>query len=105
MDVLEYIVDTSKPMQLNWGSKGVERILQNIQTLLHTWRYEVAYNRTMGIEPGLLDKPLDIAIAQYTAQVFQLVTDFEPRAVVKEVQYMGADQEGNMQFRVVITIE
>jgi len=97
-------IDTSKTEPLNWAAKGVERIAQNVRNLINTWRYEVAYSRNMGIDTNLLDKPPDVAAAMYTAEVYALITDYEPRAKVKEVKYLGTDYSGNMQFRVVIEV-
>jgi len=100
---MEYIIDTSDS-NLNWNAKGNERIAQNVRNLLRTWRYEVAFDRTRGLEPSILDKPLNEAIALYTAEVYRVVQDYEPNAQVKSVQFIGLDDEGNLQFRVVIEI-
>lgn len=97
-------IDTSKPVQLNWAARDEERIAQNVRNLINTWRYEVPFGRTMGVDASILDKPSDIAAALYMAEVHRLVTDYEPRATVKEVQYSGIDDQGNMQFRVVIEV-
>ena len=101
---MEYIIDTSQPVQLNFGAIGAERILQNARTLINTFLYEVAYNRTMGINPELFDRPADVVVALYTAEVYRVVSDYEPRAKVKEVKLLGVDGEGNMQFKVVVEI-
>jgi len=97
-------IDTSKPVQLNWDASGIERIAQNVRNLISTWRYEVAYNRTLGIDTSILDKPADVAAALYIAEIYRLISDYEPRATVKEVQITGINDEGNMQFRVVIEV-
>lgn len=99
-----YEIDTSKPIQLNWAATGAERIVQNVYNLINTWRYEIAYNRIKGIDPSLLDKPADVAAALYTAEVYRVVSEYEPRATVKEVTYLGVDDEGRMQFKVVVDI-
>lgn len=101
---MEYVIDTSKPVQLNWAAKEAERIVQNVYNLINTWRYEIAYNRIKGIDPSLLDKPADVAAALYTAEVYRMVAEYEPRATVKEVIYLGVDSDGHMQFKVVVDI-
>lgn len=101
---MEYSIDTSKPFVQNWSAKGPERILQNVFNLLNTWRYEVAYDRTLGMKTNILDKPQDVAVAAYTAEVYRLVSEYEPRARVKEVQFVGINDEGNMEFKVVLEI-
>lgn len=98
-----HTIDTSKK-DLNWTAKGAERILQNVINLINTWRYEIAFNRTKGIDPAIQDKPLDGAIAEYTAEIYRVVSDHELRATVKEVQFTGLDNEGNFNFKVVVDI-
>lgn len=97
-------IDTSKSVPLDWSAGGVDRIAQNVKNLISTWRYEVAYNRTLGIDPEIMDKPSDVAAALYAAEVFRIVADNEPRATVKEVKYIGVDDSGNMHFKVVIDV-
>jgi phage baseplate assembly protein W len=100
-----YEIDTSKKITLNWAAKGFERILQNVINLINTWQYEIAYNRTMGLQTGILDKPSEEAATEYISQVHNMVSSFEPRAEVQEVNYTGIDENGNMVFKVVIDIE
>lgn len=101
---MTYEIDTSKPTPLNWRAKGADRILQNVLNLISTWRYEIAYNRTQGIDPSLLDRPPDTAAALYIAEIYRVVSEYEPRATVQEVTYLGVDKEGHMQFKVVVEI-
>lgn len=100
---MEYAINTSQPMQ-SFNVSGAERILLNVWNLINTYRYEVAYNRPMGVDPSIFDKPPDIAAALYTAEVHRIVRDYEPRAAVKAVKLLDVDEEGNMQFEVVVEI-
>lgn len=99
-----YTIDTSKPSQLNWESRGIERILQNVSNLINTIKYEVAYNRIMGIDPSIFDKPIEKQAPGYISQVYQIVSDYEPRATVKEVKFISIDEEGNADYKVVVEI-
>lgn len=101
---MQYEIDTSKPVNLNWNAKADERILQNVINLINTWKYEVAYNRLKGIETDTIDKPHDVTAALYVAEVYRVVGEYETRAEVKEVTFKGIDDSGNMQFRVVVDI-
>lgn len=91
-------------MQLDWGASGAYRVVQNVYNLINTWRYEVAYNRIMGMDTKLLDKPLNIAVSQYISEVYRIISEYEPRANVKNVKFIGVDDEGNMQFKVVVEV-
>lgn len=90
---------------LDWAARGVNRIAQNVLNLISTWRYEVAYNRTLGIDPSIIDKPAPVAAALYTAEVYKLVQEYEPRARVSSVRYNGITPDGNIDAEVVIEID
>jgi hypothetical protein len=101
---MKHEIDTSKPLELNWAAKDEERIIQNVRNLISTWRYEVAYDRTKGLDPGIMDKPTVEASAQYISEIYRLVEDYEPNAEVKSVTPIGIDDEGQIDFKVVIEI-
>jgi len=101
---MQYTINTLEPVKLDFSAKGDERVLQNIRNLINTFRYEIAYNRTIGIDPNIFDKPADIAAALYTAEIYRIIADYEPRAEVKAVNFIGLDDDGNMSFEVVVDI-
>lgn len=71
---------------INWNAKGIDRVLQNISNLLNTFMYEVAYDRVMGRDPTNVDKPLDKMIPSIIAETYELIEEYEPRVIVKDVQ-------------------
>lgn len=101
---MQYEINTSQMGKLNWNAKGDRRILQNIYNLITTWRYEVAYDRTKGLDPSILYLPKDDAVALYTAEVYRLIETYQPNVQVVSVDFIGIDQEGNMDFKVVVEI-
>jgi hypothetical protein len=96
-------IDTST-MSLKWGTKGNNRVIQNIVNLLQTRKYEVAYDRTLGLSGDFIDKPSDDAIALATAEITDLIQQREPRATLIEVLHAGTDEDGNIQLEVVVDI-
>lgn len=90
--------------KLAWNAKGINRIAQNVFNLISTFKYEVAYDRTLGIDGSFIDKPLTIAIAMATAQIYDIVAEREPRASVTDVNFISVDDTGNLQFEVVVDI-
>lgn len=101
---MQVVLDTSQPHVINWGARGAEEIVQNCLTLIMTHKYEVAYDRTLGISPDYVDMPLQGAVAFVTAQIYKVISEREPRATVQDVQFLGVDEDGNLDFRVVIDI-
>ena len=66
--------------------------------------YEVAYDRTLGISEDFVDLPLPEAIPLAIAQIYAVVDEREPRASVKDVEFVGATPDGAMNFKVVVKI-
>ena len=94
----------TQTFKLAWHAKGIDRIAQNVFNLISTFKYEVAYDRTLGLDGSFIDKPLSIAIAQVTAQIYDIVAEREPRATVKSVDFISIDDTGNLELEVVINI-
>lgn len=102
---MQVIINTSTDNVLDWGATGENRIIQNIFSLLKTYKYEIAYDRTLGLTGKFIDKPLDQAVAIAIAEIYELISLREPRTKIINVQHIGIDNDGNMQFKVVIDIE
>ena len=90
--------------KLAWNAKGIDRISQNVFNLISTFKYEVAYDRTLGIDGSFIDSPLLKAITQATAQIYDIIAEREPRASVTDVNFISVDDTGNLQFEVVVDI-
>ncbi|WP_069997746.1 hypothetical protein [Cellulosilyticum sp. I15G10I2] len=99
-----YEIDTSQEFKLDWTAKDTQRTLQNVRNLISTWRYEVAYDRTKGLDPNILDMPFDDAVALYVAEVYRLIETYEPNATVQSVTPIGLDSFGNISLKVVIEV-
>jgi len=97
-------IDTSQEVQLDWTAKGIDRRLQNFINLISTWRYDVAYNRVMGLNPAIVDKPPSIAAALYTADIYRLAQDYAPNVTVKSVNFKGITSDGDIDAEVVIEV-
>lgn len=100
---MQIIIESTQSI-INWSAKGVDRIVQNISNLLNTFKYEVAYDRTLGMTGNYIDKPKDVAIALAAAEIHELIAQREPRAKIIDVLYTGLDKNENMQFKVVIEV-
>ncbi len=101
---MQYTLSTADSSPLDWNASGDARIVQNVRNLIRTWRYEVAFDRTRGVDPAILDRPAPEAAARYTAEVARLIRDYEPRATLVSCEWTGLDDEGQLIFQVVIEI-
>lgn len=102
---MQITIDTFLKAQINWLSKDTDRIVQNVSNLLSTYKYEIAYDRTLGLTRAFVDMPLQSAIAAATTEIIDLISAREPRATIKKVIYIDSDINGNMHFKVVIDID
>lgn len=87
---------------INWNAKGNERIIQNVRNLLNTMRYEVAYDRVMGRDPSIIDKSYNVK-DKIIAETYELIEEYEPRAIVKDVDVLN--DNGEIIIKVVMDIE
>ena len=83
----------------DWKARGRERILQNIQNLTALTRYEVAFHRTLGLSPDLIDLPFQELEARYAAELTELIGSNEPRAAVREISALTVSPEGKLTVR------
>lgn len=100
---MQYEINTSST-KMNWNANGIERKLQNIGNLINTWRYEVGYDRTKGLNPEILDKPALDSIPLYTAEIYRIVETYEPNVKLISVNPTTIDEFGNINFKVVVEI-
>lgn len=97
-------INTSNTPVFDWGATGAKEITQNVFNLINTFKYEVAYDRTLGINSDFQDMPLQEAVSLSTAQIFDVIDKREPRATVEEVTFTGLTDDGNLSFKVVIEL-
>lgn len=102
--MLETINTSSNVVNLDWSAKGIPRKVQNFINLISTWRYEVAYNRILGINPLIIEKPAPIAAALYASEVYRLAQDYAPDITVRSVNFKGVTPDGNIDAEVVIEV-
>lgn len=97
-------IDTGSSYAPDWAATGAARVCQNVRNLLGLLRYNVAYNRTLGLPVELTDLPLQEVTAQYAAEAAQLIEDNEPRASIVSVTRKGVTDEGEIIFEVVMDV-
>lgn len=62
-----------------------------VNNLLRTFRGEVPFERVKGIDPRLIDKPLETAEAEAQQDARWLLETYEPRATVTEIVTGNSD--------------
>lgn len=70
---------------IDWNAKGNERKAQNVANLINTYRYEIAYDRTKGMDPEIIDKPLHQMVNKFSSEVYRLISVYQPNVTVTEI--------------------
>lgn len=89
---------------INFGATGVEEILQNVAFIMSTTLMSCPLDRTFGVDQSIIDSPIHLAQAKYTATVVEAITKFEPRATVLEVTYTGEPLKGKLIPKAKVSI-
>lgn len=86
-------------------ANSATEIMQNVKTILTTPKGTVPLFREFGLDTTLVDDPLPVAQAKYTAQIIETVQKYEPRAIVTKVIYGGDGKDGVLKAKVRVRIE
>lgn len=86
---------------IDWSLRGTDRIAQNVQNLLNTYRYEIPFHRTMGLPGSLVDRPVNVQAAEARVEIAQMIATYEPRANVKDIRF-SVDGDGSVVTEVVL---
>ena len=97
-------IQTTEAPVIDWAAAGTAEIVQNVFFLINTFQYEIAYDRTLGLNPAFLDLPEQEAVAYAIAQLYAVIEAREPRAAVEDVTYRGMDEKNGLLFEVVIEV-
>lgn len=81
----------------------VDEILQNIRTILTTYKGTVPLDRGFGISAEYLDKPIPVAEATMASEIMTAVRRYEPRARVAGVTFTG-DGNGALMPRIEVIL-
>lgn len=64
-----------------------EEIMQNIKTLLSTFKGQVPLDRGFGISINVMDLPPKRAMAKLQIEILESIQDYEPRAEVRSISF------------------
>ena len=106
MSTLE--INITDPAEIEVGAQGLNEILQNVRIIVTTRKGSVPLDRDFGVSWQMVDQPTPRARAELTAEIFQAVSKYEPRARVTRVEFdQTADDEmdGILTPRVQVEIK
>lgn len=108
MGVASLYIDISRleiKGSFDFSASGVAEILQNIRVILTTFQGTVPLDREFGINPSILDKPINIAKGLLIVEYIEKIKKYEPRAQVQTVTFEHDASQGILLPKVVIAID
>ena len=82
----------------------IEEVLQNVRTIISTIKHSVPMDREFGIDGAIIDRPINIAKAHLSNEIFRAVRRYEPRAVIESIDFDG-DESGELTPTIKIRID
>ena len=80
-----------------------EEVVQNVRMIISTVKYSVPMDREFGIEGAILNRPVNVAKAHLTNEMFRAVRRYEPRAEITDINFDG-DESGQLTPRIKIRV-
>ena len=81
-------------------SSGNGDIKTCVSNLLRTFRGEVPYERVKGIDPRMIDKPVETVRSEVQQDAWWLLETYEPRANIESI---NVTQDGGADGGLIIT--
>lgn len=80
-----------------------EEVLQNVRMIISTVKYSVPMDREFGIDGTVVDRPINIAKAHLSNEIFRAVRRYEPRAEIASIDFEG-DESGRLIPKITVRI-
>lgn len=80
-----------------------EEVMQNVRMIISTIKYSVPMDREFGIDGAVVDRPINIAKAHLSNEIFRAVRRYEPRAVIESIEFNG-DESGQLTPKIKVQI-
>lgn len=81
----------------------VEEVLQNVRMIISTVKHSVPMDREFGIDGAVIDRPINVAKAHLSNEIFRAVRRYEPRAVIESIDFEG-DESGRLTPKIKVQI-
>ena len=98
------MIDLQNVQIVNIGASGNNEVIRNLNIIYTTLQGTVPFDRNFGIDPDILDEPIDIAKAKLTVEIINQTQKYEERASVNEVSFDIDTENGKITPKVVVNI-
>ena len=80
-----------------------EEVMQNVRMIISTVKYSVPMDREFGIDGAVIDRPVNVAKAHLSNEIFRAVRRYEPRTVIESIDFDG-DESGQLTPKIKVQI-
>lgn len=81
-----------------------DEVMRNVKVLLTTFSGTVPFDRDFGINPEIIDLPVNEAEGMYMMECITKIRKYEPRVNVVKIDFKN-NLEGKLYPKVVLSIE
>ena len=101
---MTYEISGGETPPINFAPATIaEEVMQNVRMIISTVKYSVPMDRAFGIDGAIVDRPINIAKAHLTNEIFRAVRRYEPRATIEAIDFNG-DESGTLTPTIKIRI-
>ena len=91
--------------KINYAPKNIiEEIISNVAIILKVCREEQPLNRKFAFNSDLIDQNIEIVENRITAEILELLREYEPRANLKQIR-LGLKDIQNNEFDIAVEFE
>ena len=73
---------------IEFDAKGVRAIAQCIKTIITTWKRSLFLDRNFGIDPRIIDSPINVLYAKLSIEIIEQLRRYEPRVEVVKIDFV-----------------
>ena len=101
---MTYEINGGETPPINFAPATIaEEVMQNVRMIISTVKYSVPMDREFGIDGAVVDRPINIAKAHLSNEIFRAVRRYEPRAVIESIEFNG-DESGQLTPKIKVQI-
>jgi hypothetical protein len=102
---MSFTVDTTEEQLINIDPQTVyEEVIQNVWFLLSSVEYDIPLNRAFGLNATYIDKPIETAKALLTADLYDKIAEYEPRAEIVSIDFTVDYESGKLKPKVEVEV-
>ena len=101
------VVDISPSLDniIIFPKNELEEVIQNIKTIITTLQGSVPLDRDFGIDPEIIDKPVNVIRPLLVKEIKEKIESYESRAKLVSIDWAGDGQEGSLIPKVRVAIK